>query len=1431
MAPKKKTQQQNPKTKSKPKPKAGSSDSKPAPKLQISAENERRLRRLLLNTDRPAPSQPPPDAAAQPSSSSLTFGVGGSSGDGASGETRAQKVKRLTNVYDKLSIEGFTSDQIEKSLSSLGETATFEEALDWLCFNLQGSELPLKFSTGVTSLYHEEGTDVSVKVLSSAREDWAPETRQIEVVKEQIEGLSVRTKGKNPEVSLDEDRSAQAAWIRQYMEREEEEEEDEELDSHKRPPRDADSIIEEYRLARIGALEAKQKKDKKSQSHFGKIIAELKQELSSLGLSDEILFFEPVEETVNTSVDVTVFRNGEDEDGSTLERKKDSCEPVEEEVELNDLFFEDSSTDNPDAWKQEKPEKVSDDGYGNMLGNIDDIWKKGEPGKLPKAILQKFCQRLGWEAPKYSKVSDKDSNFIYSVNVMRTTTGRGKSRKAGGLTTFQISDEEEPSKSVEEAQSKVASFALYQLFADLPLHQILAEPYSSLVSKWQNGALSPKILERDKNRRDGFVDMLLNKVKSDALTSVSAQKVENTNVLENTFPEKHKSMTESSGLTARQQSESLLLKEEMDNKKNLPKFMKMMEARAALPIAKLKDQFLNLLGENDVIVVCGETGCGKTTQVPQFILDDMIESGLGGCCNIVCTQPRRIAAISVAERVSDERCELSPGSDSSLVGYQVRLDSARNERTKLLFCTTGILLRKLATNKNFEGITHVVVDEVHERSLLGDFLLIVLKSLIEKQASSGCSKLKVILMSATVDASLFSRYFGDCPVITAEGRTHPVSTVFLEDVYEKIDYSLPSDSPASGEFMLYNREKGQKGSNSVNNRRGKKNLVLSSWGDDSILSDEYINPNYNAGSYKSYSERTCENLKRLNEDVIDFDILEDLVCYIDENFPPGAILVFLPGVAEIDLLVDKLTASYRFGGPSSDWVLPLHSLLSSADQRKVFQSPPGNIRKVIVATDIAETSITIDDVVYVLETGKHKENRYNPQKKMSSIVEDWISRANAKQRRGRAGRVKPGICFCLYTRYRFEVLMRPFQVPEMLRMPLTELCLHIKSLSLGDIKSFLLKAIEPPREETVTSAIDLLYKVGAFEGDEKLSPLGYHLSKLPVDVLIGKMMLYGAIFGCLSPILSVAAFLSYKFPFVYPKEEKSNVEKAKTMLLNEGLDGTTSTGGHKQSDHLLMVLAYNKWAKVLIENGPKAAQQFCRSFFLNSSVMYMIRDMRVQFGTLLADIGLIEMPKDILRIDRKKKGNLDTWFTNLSLPFNVNAQHSSVIKSVICAGLYPNVAATIEGIEKGALSGRGTSGTRSNFLFDGRREVHIHPSSINHSLNSFQYPFLVYLEKVETSKIFLRDSSVVSPYSILLFGSHMVIQHQSGSVVIDGWLRLIAPAQTAVLFKELRTTLDAVLKELIRKPEVTTLVNNQVVKSIVHLLLEEEKAQQSSVSV
>ncbi|XP_058188630.1 DExH-box ATP-dependent RNA helicase DExH7, chloroplastic isoform X2 [Rhododendron vialii] len=1234
MAPKKKQQKQKPSSSSS-SSKAKSQSSSTGPKLQITAENENRLRRLLINSGR-SPVPPP----AEPSVS------------------KAQKAKKLRSVYEKLSCEGFSDDQIERALSALKDGASLEAALDWLCLNLAGNELPLKFSTG-TSLYTNEGG--AVGIISTSRKDWSPSVDSSAKIEEETPELNVRIKGRSEDNTLDSCQPSQADWIRRYLEHQEEDESETwEADSIGKhlveevtEPRDSyDSLVREYHSARIEAINAKERGDKKGQQEVGQIIRKLKQEMSAIGLWDDILasgnespsFWAadsssssmPLQQpeavalgneegdkaSVLQAVESKV--NGEVSDGSASMDLSHEEKPlsipvrglVEEpgDVELGNFFSEDASSGDvlpPRDVNLQKKQKMSS---GKNLENLEGIWKKGDPRRIPKAVLQQLCQKSGWVAPKYDKVLGKEKNTSYAVSILRKASGRGKSRQAGGLVTLQLPSHVETSESPEDSQNRVAAFALYRLFQDLPVHLLITEPYASFVLQWEEGESSIKAGDSEEDRRAGFVDSLLIADGSELITSGDAlsgslkEKFQKPPVLENIDSTPIVSDLKAESVDYHKEAESSCLRLELENKKKMHRYKQMLESRAALPIAELKSDVLRLLKENNVLVVCGETGSGKTTQVPQYILDDMIEEGHGGYCNIICTQPRRIAAISVAERVADERCESSPGSNGSLVGYQVRLDSARNARTKLLFCTTGILLRKFAGDKNLSGVTHIIVDEVHERSLLGDFLLIVLKNLMEKQSAHSTPKLKVILMSATVDSDLFSRYFGHCPVITAQGRTHPVSTYFLEDIYETVKYRLASDSPAYLRDYTSTKEK----NDPVSNHRGKKNLVLSGWGDESLLSEDCINPYYTPSTYQTYSDQTRQNLRRLNEDVIDYDLLEDLVHFIDETHPEGAILIFLPGVGEIHLLLDKLAASRQFGGPSSEWLLPLHSSISSADQKKVFLRPPDNMRKVIIATNIAETSITIDDVVYVIDCGKHKENRYNPQKKLSSMVEDWISQANARQRRGRAGRVKPGNCFCLYTRHRFGNLMRPFQIPEMLRMPLVELCLQIKLLSLGNIKAFLLKALEPPREEAINSAISLLYEVSAIERDEELTPLGYHLAKLPVDVLVGKMMIYGAIFGCLSPILSISAFLSYKSPFVYPKDERQNVDRAKLALMTDKIDGASeSDEGSRQSDHLLMVVAYKKWEKILREGLGTSLKCFNVARFKERESTSCLGDLRV----------------------------------------------------------------------------------------------------------------------------------------------------------------------------------------------------------------------------
>ncbi|KAK9676403.1 hypothetical protein RND81_11G074700 [Saponaria officinalis] len=1426
MAPKKKQQQQKQKN-NKPQP----SSSSVGPKLQISAENEQRLRRLLLNNTAAI-------SAARPTA------------EESQSLSKAQIAKKLKSVYEMLSCEGFSDDQIERALSYLKDAATFEAALDWLCLNLSRSELPIKFRDG--SSLHTGG---SIGVISAAQENWTAPADTSARYEDEASKFSIIAKGhRDVNDSLDLNEPSQADWIRQYMVKEEEEMEDETWEDtfsdegtgkKVAEPKSSDSIILEYQAARLEAISAKGRGDKKSQEAASTRIRMLKQEMTDLGISDTLMSeIGNVEASClvyqaenSNSVDKTDFIAVKDameqSGGEVTEKSADipvsGVAATEEELsdtELGSFFMEDDSSNAvrpPEVSKVQKKLRGRGRPSKTDLVKLEGIWKEGDPQKIPKAILHQLCQRSGWDPPKFDRVGKKGSGFNYSVSVVRKTTGRGKSRKAGGLITLQLPGQDETFETAEEGQNRVAAFALCRLFPDMPVEFLIPEPYSSLIAQWEEGDSSNSVEDTLTSRRVGFVDSLLKTDSSVEMASVDV--ADNSNQDESVESEAEQFPT--AGLQSDKtlkDKKSFSLKGELEKKRKMTKYKSMMESRATLPIAKSKDAILRSLKHNNVLVVCGETGSGKTTQVPQYILDDMIDAGYGGHCNIICTQPRRIGAVSVAERVAEERCEPAPGLDGSLVGYQVRLDSARNDETKLLFCTTGILLRHIAGNRGFHGVTHVIVDEVHERSLLGDFLLVVLKNLLEKQSSQGSQTLKVILMSATVDSSLFSKYFGGCPVITAEGRTHPVSTYFLEDVYEKIQYRLPSDSPACLGFETFGRESI---SGSINNRRGKKNLVLSSLGDETLLSEECMNPHYNASSYQSYSEQTRLSLMKLNEEVIDYDLLEDLVCYIDDNCGDGAILVFLPGVSEIYRLHDKLAASYRFGGHSSEWLLPLHSSVAAIDQKKVFSKPPKNIRKVIMATNIAETSITIDDVVFVIDSGKHKEYRYDPRKKLSMMVEDWISQANAKQRRGRAGRVKPGTCFCLFTRHRFEKLMRRFQVPEMLRMPLVELCLQIKLLSLGDLKSFLSKALEVPKDEAIISAVTSLKEVGAVDVNEELTPLGRHLAKLPVDLLLGKMMLYGAIFGCLSPILSVAAFLSYKPPFVRQKDERESVERSKLAILMDRSDGSSSADDYeRQSDHIIMLISYQKWEKILRERGTKAAQSFCSSHSLSSSVMHMIRDMRVQLGILLADIGLIHLPKSN---QNRKKGNWDGWFSDPSQSFNKYANHPAIVKAILCAGLYPNVAATEEGIHAPAVGNlrqylRPVS-KGSPAWYDGRREVYIHPSSVNGDSKAFQHPFLVFLEKVETNKVFLRDTTIISPYSLLLFGGTINVQHQIGLVTVDGWLKISAPAQTGVLFKQLRLTLQSVLDDLIKKPQ-TAAVDNEVVQSIIHLLLEEAKTQE-----
>lgn len=378
---------------------------------------------------------------------------------------------------------------------------------------------------------------------------------------------------------------------------------------------------------------------------------------------------------------------------------------------------------------------------------------------------------------------------------------------------------------------------------------------------------------------------------------------------------------------------------------------------------------------NQVVIVAGDTGCGKTTQVPQLVLDDMILRGEGARANIIVTQPRRISAIGVSERIADERCEKV----GQTCGYSIKLEKRMTSKTRLLLCTTGILLRRLQCDPDLASVSAIFLDEVHERDINTDFLIIILKDLLQRRKD-----LKLVLMSATVNSEAFSSYFAGCPVVSIPGRTHPVQENRLEDILQMTGHEIEEHSD-------YALKLGPNSSPKVSK---------------SALRKLY---------YPKYSKEVIHSLSVVDESLINYPLLSDLLEHISKNNEEGAILVFMPGMMEIQKAIEELYKKEYFQS-AGVLIYPLHSSLSTAEQVAIFEVPPEGVRKIVISTNIAETSITIEDVVYVVDSGRVKENRKDEINETPTLVECWVSKASAKQRRGRAGRVRPGIAYHMYSR-------------------------------------------------------------------------------------------------------------------------------------------------------------------------------------------------------------------------------------------------------------------------------------------------------------------------------------------------------------------------------------------------------------------------------
>ncbi|NXR55108.1 DHX36 helicase, partial [Hippolais icterina] len=783
------------------------------------------------------------------------------------------------------------------------------------------------------------------------------------------------------------------------------------------------------------------------------------------------------------------------------------------------------------------------------------------------------------------------------------------------------------------------------------------------------------------------------------------------------------------------------LKEDLMKKRSDPRYIEMQRFRETLPSYGMREELVKLINSNRVTVISGETGCGKTTQVTQFILDDHIERGLGSTCRIVCTQPRRISAISVAERVAAERAEACGNGRST--GYQIRLQSRLpRKQGSILYCTTGIVLQWLQSDKHLSSISHVVLDEIHERNLQSDVLMSIIKDLLNIRLD-----LKVILMSATLNAEKFSEYFDHCPMIHIPGFTFPVVEYLLEDVIEKLRQVY---TPEKTDRRLHWRKGFMQGRVSRPEKEEKEEIYRQQW------------PGYLRQLQGRYSASTIDALEMMDDDKVDLDLIAALIRYIVLEEEDGAILVFLPGWDNISTLHEILTSQVMF---KSDrfLIIPLHSLMPTVNQTQVFKKTPPGVRKIVIATNIAETSITIDDVVFVIDGGKIKETHFDTQNNISTMAAEWVSKANAKQRKGRAGRVQPGHCYHLYNGLRAS-LLDDYQLPEILRTPLEELCLQIKILKLGGIAYFLSKLMDPPSRDAVMLAINHLMELNALDRQEELTPLGVHLARLPVEPHIGKMILFGALFCCLDPVLTIAASLSFKDPFVIPLG-KEKIADARRKELSK----------NSKSDHLTVLNAFTGWEEAR-SCGFRNEKDYCWEYFLSSNTLQMLHNMKGQFAEHLLAAGFVNSknPKDPKS--------------------NTNSGNEKLLKAVICAGLYPKVAKIRPSFSKKRKMVKVCTKT------DG--SVNIHPKSVNVEETEFHYNWLVYHLKMRTSSIYLYDCTEVSPYCLLFFGGDISIQKDKDqdTIAVDEWIVFQSPEKIANLVKKLRQELDDLLQEKIENP-------------------------------
>ena len=636
-----------------------------------------------------------------------------------------------------------------------------------------------------------------------------------------------------------------------------------------------------------------------------------------------------------------------------------------------------------------------------------------------------------------------------------------------------------------------------------------------------------------------------------------------------------------------------------------PKYYEILKKRKDLPVWQQQEEFTETLAKNQTLILVGETGSGKTTQVPQFV----VEAGYtkdGKMC--VCTQPRRVAAMSVARRVADEM-DVTIGEE---VGYSIRFEEATGPKTFMKYSTDGMLLREAMTDPLLSRYSVIVIDEAHERTLATDVLFGLLKEVLLKRED-----LKVVVMSATLEAEKFQGYFLEAPLMRVPGRLHPVEIFYTQD--PERDY-------------------------------------------------------LEAAIRTAVQIHACE--------------------------PPGDILIFLTGEEEIEDACMKIRREIGNAGDKvgDAKVVPLYASLPPQQQQRIFDEapPPRNGiagRKIVVSTNIAETSLTIDGVVYVLDPGFSKQKVYNPRIRVESLLVSPISRASAHQRAGRAGRTRPGKCFRLYTEASFKKDLQEQTYPEILRSNLGSVVLQLKKLGIDDLVHF--DFMDPPAPETLMRALELLNYLGALDDDGNLTQVGKVMSEFPLDQQLAKMVCVSPQFTCANEILTITAMLSVPNPFIRPRDQQKEADDAKAQF------------SHVEGDHLTLLNAYHAFK----QNGEDS--QWAWNNYLNFRAMKSADNVRSQ----------------LTRIANRYDMNLrSTEFTSRDYYLN--------IRKAILSGYFMQVA---------HLERKG-----SYLTVKDNQEVSLHPSTCLDN----KPQWVVYNEFVLTTKNYIRTCTTVEGAWLIEIAPH-----------------------------------------------------------------------------